>query len=86
MSAAETAAAEPDRARILHRLEHAFAPSGVCGFYHPDDAALLRQMSKEGLVECWWGEGHDRSVMLAKLRPESRAAGVASPSRPGGAA
>ena len=86
MSGVEPVATEADRARILHRLKHAFAPSGVCGFYHPDDAMLLREMAKEGIVECWWGEGRDRSVLLAKLRPVSRAVSAASPSQPGGAA
>jgi hypothetical protein len=85
-AAVEPAGAAADRARILRRLEHAYAKSGVCGFYHPDDARLLREMAGEGLVECWWGEGRDRCVLLAKLRPMSRAAAAASSSQPGGAA
>ncbi len=59
-----------DEKRILDRLrQHGVTGKlPVCGFYHPDDQAILRRLDAEGVVECWAGDGSDRGLLLARLR------------------
>ncbi len=62
---------EADRARILQRLEMTRGDIRCCGFYHPDDHAVLRALETEGLVSTWPGEGKDHGLLMARLAQKS---------------
>jgi hypothetical protein len=55
----------------------------LCGFYHPDDHAIIRTLEAEGKVTSRAGEGKDRGLLLVRLKSP---AALAADTTRGGAA
>ena len=61
---------QTDRREIKIRLRLARGLTGMwplCGFYHPDDQAIVKRLEQLGQVTTQIGEGRDRGLLLARL-------------------